>query len=115
VLRETVRTTQKGGIIFIKAQDARISYEGHYLIPWLPFMPKHIARIWLEEFEKPHGYLEQIHYITTPQVVAILEACGCQVISQSNPPEPILSNHWQIKTVKQYKDGFTQTVNPAPR
>jgi ubiquinone/menaquinone biosynthesis C-methylase UbiE len=96
VLRETVRATQKGGVIFVKAQDARISYEGHYCIPWLPFMPKHLARIWLEEFGKPDGYLEHFHYVTTPQAVAILEACGCQVVARANAPETVVSNHWQI-------------------
>lgn len=103
VLRETVRTTQNGGVIFLKAQDARISYEGHYVIPWLPFMSKPMARIWLEEFQKPDGYLEQLCYVTTPQVVAILEALGCEIVSQSNPPEPILSNHWQIQSEQELR------------
>lgn len=103
VLRETVRTTRKGGVIFLKAQDSRISYEGHYCIPWLPFMPKHVARIWLEEFGKPDGYLGHFHYVTTPQVVAILEACGCQVVAQASPPKPIVSNHWQIHTEQEVR------------
>jgi ubiquinone/menaquinone biosynthesis C-methylase UbiE len=103
VLRETVRTTQIGGIIFMKAQDARISYEGHYRIPWLPFMPKHVARIWLEEFEKPVDGLGHLQYITTPQVTTILEACGCQVVAQSSPPKPIVSNHWQIHTEEEVR------------
>ncbi len=97
ILRETVRVTRPGGIIYLKAQDARIHYEGHYQIPWLPFMPKHQASIWLDEFDKPDGFLDQIYYHTTPEVTAILEALGCQILGQGSPPATILPNHWQIK------------------
>jgi SAM-dependent methyltransferase len=103
VLRETVRTTRKGGVIFLKAQDSRISYEGHYRIPWLPFMPKHVARIWLKEFDKPDGYLGHFHYVTAPQVVAILEACGCRVVAQAAPPKIVVSQHWQIHTEQEVR------------
>jgi len=90
--------TRKGGVIFLKAQDSRISYEGHYRIPWLPFMPKHVARIWLKEFGMPDGYLGHFHYVTTPQVVAILEACGCRIVVQAAPPKIVVSQHWQLHT-----------------
>jgi len=101
VLRETVRVLKPGGLIYFKAEDTRISYEGHSKIPWLPFMPKRFMRPWLEEF----GKLEKLDYIenrvfayTMDQVASILESFDCQIIDISTKPENLIPGHWQYHT-----------------
>ncbi len=102
ILRETVRVTRRGGIIYLIAQDARAMYDGHYEIPWLPFMPWHLARIWVEEFGKPYTG-QSFYYITLPQVASILEACGCKIIAQTPPPKTRIQQHWQIHTEQELR------------
>lgn len=103
VLRETSRVTTKGGTIILFAQDARTCYEGHANIPWLPFMPKYLIQDWLRIFGK-ESYLDymvnHVHYVTTSQVIEILEACGCQVVEQSETPKSLIPNHTEIESVE---------------
>jgi ubiquinone/menaquinone biosynthesis C-methylase UbiE len=103
VLRETSRVTQKGGGIILFAQDARTCWEGHANIPWLPFMPKYLIQDWLRIFDK-ESYLDYIvnhvHYVTTSQVTAILEACDCKIVEQSSTPKSLIPEHTEVESVE---------------
>jgi ubiquinone/menaquinone biosynthesis C-methylase UbiE len=122
VLRETARVLKSGGLIYFKAQDARISYEGHCDVPWLPFMPRRFLRPWLEEFDK----LDKLRYLenyvfdfTMDEVASILECFGCEIIEVSSKPETLIKNHWQYHTepeirqlARKLKDDYEQGDYP---
>jgi ubiquinone/menaquinone biosynthesis C-methylase UbiE len=97
-LRELVRVTQPGGIIVIKAQDARNSWEGHCKIPWIPFLGGSFARAWAEEFGTTVERRAGVYDVTQPQVTAILEALGCTVAVQAPEPAVLIPRNWQIST-----------------
>ncbi|MDV7400230.1 hypothetical protein RZS08_52940, partial [Arthrospira platensis SPKY1] len=48
----------------------------------------------------PFDPYHHVHYVTTPQVIAILEACGCQVVEQSETPKYLMPNHAEIESVE---------------
>jgi ubiquinone/menaquinone biosynthesis C-methylase UbiE len=97
-LRELARVTRPGGVLAIKAQDARRGWEGHCKIPWIPFISRRMARVWAEEFGAAIERRDDVYDVTQPQVVAILESLGCEVVVQAASPQPILPGHWQIGT-----------------
>lgn len=103
IIREMVRITRPGGIITIRAQDARNFWEGHCKIPWIPFMPGHLSRVWMEEFEKSPSLRDGVYDITQPQFISILEALGCRIAIQAPPPEILIENHWQFTTEDQIR------------
>jgi len=98
VIREMVRVTRPGGVIMIRAQDARTSWEGHCKIPWIPYLPSRLTRVWIEEFGKSPALYEGVYDITQPQVIAILESLGCRIVVKSEPPQPMISNHHLLCT-----------------
>lgn len=127
VLRETARTLQSGAPLYFRAQDARVAYEGHAKIPWLPFMPKPYVKPWLEEFGKlkKFDYLENYVFdCTMPQIASILESCGCEIVEVSPNPPQTIPNHWQVssetelrtlaRTVKAQWDNGTFPQHPEP-
>jgi ubiquinone/menaquinone biosynthesis C-methylase UbiE len=103
VLKELVRITQPEGLIMLKAQDARNCWEGHYKIPWIPFLSDNLAKVWVEEFGKPFEKRNEVYDITQPQVAAMLETFGCQIVAKASPPKTLIRQHWQIHTEKEVR------------
>ena len=122
VLREVVRVTQRGGVIILKAQDARNGWEGHCKIPWIPFLSGNLARAWVEEFGKSYEDMKGAYDITEPQVTAILETCGCKVVAKASPPVMLIDQHWQINTEQEVRNAARKVMamvengqwNPQP-
>jgi len=83
ILAEMVRILHPGGLLLVRAEDARIPWEGHYKIPWIPFMAGRTARIWVEAFGKAWKTDLTVYPVTQPQVRAILEELGCEVRSSA--------------------------------
>ena len=101
LLREIVRVTRPGGVIIIKAQDARNCWEGHYKIPWLPFLSGHMARVWLAAFGRRQDPELAVYSVTQPQVISVLETLGCHIAARAPSPRPLIDNPWQIATERQ--------------
>ncbi len=99
-IREMVRVTRPGGVIVIRAQDARTSWEGHCNIPWIPYLSDRLTRVWIEEFGKSPSMYEGVYDVTQPQVISILESLGCRVIFKSEAPQPLIGGHRQLCTEK---------------
>ena len=97
-LRELVRVTRPRGVLAIKAQDARRGWEGHCKIPWIPFISGRMARVWAEEFDAAIERRDDVYDVVQPQVVAILENLGCEVVVKAAPPQAVPPGHWQIGT-----------------
>jgi len=71
-LSEMVRVTRPGGGIHIRCPDYRTTYEGHYLLPWLPRFPRGIARWYLRLLNRPTAGLDSIQYVTLPAIKKML-------------------------------------------
>ena len=97
-LREAVRVTRPGGIIYLVAQDARNCWEGHCRIPWPPFLPDRLARVWAEVFEVDYSKRGNVYEYTEPQVRSILEALGCRIKLIGPAAANLIPNHWQWRT-----------------
>lgn len=95
-IREMVRVTRPGGIIVIRAQDARNGWEGHCRIPWVPFLSEPLAAAWIEEFGASPEMRRDVYDITQPQVGAIFEALGCTIVKQAPAPAVLIENHRQL-------------------
>jgi len=99
-LREMVRVARPGGVIVIRAQDARTSWEGHCNIPWVPYLSGRLTRVWIEEFGKSPSMYEGVYDITQPQAISILESLGCRIVKKSESPESMIDGHRQLSTEK---------------
>ena len=99
-IREMVRVTRPLGVIVIRAQDARTSWEGHCNIPWIPYLSNRLARVWIEEFGKSPSVYEGVFDVTQPQVISILESLGCRIVIKSESPPPLIDGHRQLCTEK---------------
>lgn len=100
-VQELFRCLQPGGILSIDAPEYRGIFEAHYRIPWLPFLPLHLAHAWLDAFDKPHGGIGSFSYVTLPHIRGILEGIGFEILSAttSTPTENIESERlalWNI-------------------
>jgi SAM-dependent methyltransferase len=64
VLAEIIRVTRAGGCAGLRFPDYRGTFEGHYLLPWLPLLPKAAAKAYLRVLGRPTRGLKGITYVT---------------------------------------------------
>lgn len=72
VLREMLRTVRGGGALHLRCPDYRGTFEGHYLLPWLPLMPRALAKAYLRLLGRPLEELNALNYTTQPGILRIL-------------------------------------------
>jgi len=73
VLKEWVRVTSPGGGIHLRCPDYAGTYEGHYRLPWLPLLPRSLARLWLRLNRRPPTGLAGIGYVTAGRVERMVD------------------------------------------
>jgi SAM-dependent methyltransferase len=73
VIAEMLRVTRAGGALHIRCPDYRSTYEGHYRLPWLPLLPKPLARAYLRARGRPTAGLEELNYVTGPRLARLLK------------------------------------------
>lgn len=103
VLREMVRVLEPNGVIALRAEDARTSWEAHCKIPWVPFLSDQLSLVWLEEFDCPPDLRNGVYDITLPQCEALLEELNCRIIFKATKPLTPIQNHWDLRTEKQVR------------
>lgn len=69
VLKEMLRVIKSEGGIHLKFPDYVSTFEGHYLVPWLPFFPKRLAMMYLRLLKKPVLGLDTLQYITRNDII----------------------------------------------
>lgn len=74
VIAEMIRVTKPGGGFHLRCPDYRSTFEAHYQLPWLPLMPRPLARIYLKLLGRPTAGLEGIRYVTQPRILGWLRA-----------------------------------------
>lgn len=83
VIHEMIRVTCSGGVIHITCPDSRSTFEPHYRLPWLPLMPRGLARPWLRLNRRPTSGLARLQHITPAKVKDWL----------SGSPKPVTFHH----------------------
>jgi ubiquinone/menaquinone biosynthesis C-methylase UbiE len=73
---EMLRVVKSDGGLHIRCPDYRSTYEGHYLLPWLPLMPKLLARFYLRLLRRPTSGLDTLTYTTRGQIERLLKKCA---------------------------------------
>ncbi|MFC1907379.1 class I SAM-dependent methyltransferase [Chloroflexota bacterium] len=71
-LSEMLRVTRKGGYIFIQAPNYLRPFERHYKIPYIPLMPKRLAKIYLKLLKRPPNFIDSVNYIWPTRVKKLL-------------------------------------------
>jgi ubiquinone/menaquinone biosynthesis C-methylase UbiE len=71
-LSEMIRVSRRGGHVFIQAPNYLRPIEKHYKIPFVPLMPKKLARVYLRLLKRPPDFIRSINYVWPGQVKKIL-------------------------------------------
>ena len=75
-LSEIIRVTSKGGFIFIQGPSYLRPVERHYKIPYIPLMPRALARVYLRLLKRPPGFIDTVNYIWPGKVKRLLSNVG---------------------------------------
>ena len=78
-LHEMVRVLRAGGALFIYAPSGWACYESHYKLPWVPWFPRVLARLYLRLRRRPTGFVETLNVLSARRCRRALEAAGAQV------------------------------------
>jgi ubiquinone/menaquinone biosynthesis C-methylase UbiE len=76
VLAEMLRVVKPGGALHLGCPDYRGTFEGHYLLPWLPLMPRPMARFYLRLLGRPTAGYAGIRYTTRSGLIRSLKAAA---------------------------------------
>jgi SAM-dependent methyltransferase len=78
VLAEMLRVIKPGGALHLRCPDYRGTFEGHYLLPWLPLMPRHLAQTYLRLCRRPAQGLRGIVYTTQRGITRSLKTSAAR-------------------------------------
>lgn len=78
VVAEMLRITRPGGGILISCPDYRSTFEPHYLLPWLPLLPRFLARAYLRFLRRPTTGFDNLQYTTKPKVMKWIKKAGTE-------------------------------------
>ena len=103
VLKELMRVLKSNGVMIIRAEDARTSWEAHCKIPWLPYLSEQYVNVWLEEFDCSPDLRNGVYNITLPECETFLEELGCRIILKATEPLTPIENHCDLPTEKKIR------------
>lgn len=78
VLREATRVLMPGGLLYVKGPSYAVRFlEPHYRVPWLPLLPRPVARAYLSVLGRRTDYYDaHIHHRRRGEVLAELRRLG---------------------------------------
>ncbi len=71
-LSEIIRVVKRGGHVFIQAPSYVRPIEKHYKIPYIPLMPKKLAKMYLRLLKRPPNFIDSINYIWPHRIKKML-------------------------------------------
>lgn len=84
VLREAFRVCRPGGTFFLSCENYLSFREAHYVVGWLPLLPKRIGRVYLRLRGRSPEFLDNsVTYTTLPGVLRDLRKAGFVLRSES--------------------------------
>ena len=79
-LREAVRVLRPGGSLYVKGPSYAVRFfEPHYRLPWVPLLPRPLARRYLGATGRDPAYLEHVGYRRRGAVLRELRALGLEL------------------------------------
>ncbi len=78
---EMVRVTRPGGFLYSVVPNYGSFWEPHYGIPWIPYLPKILAKIWVRLLGKNPGLINELQLVTPGMLVRILKNQPVSIIS----------------------------------
>lgn len=81
VLLESWRVLKPGGILYINAPNYNTFFEGHYNVPWIPGIPKWLARQYLRLLGRNPAYLDHLNFLSPRLLRKYLEKITYRKIS----------------------------------
>lgn len=82
VLRESLRVLKPGGHLMFVYPNYGAFFEGHYVIPWIPYLPRFLARWWLRLWGRDPAFVDTLQFTTYFKTRCWLRRC---------PPAEILT------------------------
>jgi ubiquinone/menaquinone biosynthesis C-methylase UbiE len=73
VFAEATRVLKPGGHIFFEVPNYGSFWEGHYGIPWIPYLPKYLAKIYVWFWGKPSYLINELQLVTPSAIKQILK------------------------------------------
>lgn len=72
VIRESVRVLKPGGYLHMTVPNYGSFWEGHYVLFWMPYMPKWLARGYVRFWGRDPSFIDSLQFITVPWLQRIL-------------------------------------------
>ena len=80
VLREARRVLAPGAPLYVKGPSYAVRFvEPHYRVPWLPLLPRPLARRYLRALGRDVGYFEHLGYRRRGEVLSELRELGFEL------------------------------------
>ena len=64
VLRESLRVLKPGGHLVFAYPNYGAFFEGHYAIPWIPYLPRWAGRLWLRAWDRDPNFSDTLQFTT---------------------------------------------------
>lgn len=80
-IREMVRVTRSGGAIYVHTPNAWSLWEGHYKLPWIPFLPRPLGALYLRLRGRPTAYLRTFRRLTLRRLLGAFRAAGVTAVA----------------------------------
>jgi SAM-dependent methyltransferase len=80
-VREMVRVTRPGGVVYVHTPNAWSWYEGHYKLLWVPFLPQTLGRLYLRLRGRPTAYLATLRRLTPAGLRRAFRAAGVMALT----------------------------------
>ncbi len=74
VLSECSRVLKKGGYLYIVVPNYGSFWEGHYGIPWIPYLPKSMARLYVRLYGKLPNAIDELQFVNQITLEKILKS-----------------------------------------
>ena len=62
VLDEAIRVLKPGGCLQCVFPNYGSIFEGHYAIPWIPYLPRSLARLWVRFWGRDPSFLDTLQF-----------------------------------------------------
>jgi ubiquinone/menaquinone biosynthesis C-methylase UbiE len=76
VLGEAFRVLRPGGQAYFEVPNNFYPFEGHYKLPWLPMMPKRLAKLYVAALGYRPEFLDELHYMNRPLAFRYFRKAG---------------------------------------
>ena len=87
VLDESLRVLKPGGCLHFVFPNYGSFFEGHYALPWIPYLPHWLARLWVRLWGRDPAFVETLqftHYFRTRRWLARRDDVDLVTLGEEN-------------------------------